>query len=125
MPGRPSNLEMIHLIASVITALLKLLFYGFQGMRQDRRREWWEPIPEQLRNIVPERESIYLQPRQRPIAIVSGSRYDHLGKGTQCQVCGEELGQDLVACRSCATLHHRDCWDYNRGCSTYGCRPAA
>ena len=45
-----------------------------------------------------------------------------LGKGTRCLVCGDSLESDLVSCTACATLHHQDCWDYARGCSTYGCR---
>ena len=38
-----------------------------------------------------------------------------------CQVCGEALKGGLVACPACATLCHESCWDYARGCSTYGC----
>ena len=40
----------------------------------------------------------------------------------RCLVCGEGLLTDLVYCRRCKTPHHRDCWDYSGGCSTYGCR---
>lgn len=40
----------------------------------------------------------------------------------RCLVCGEGLVIDLVYCRRCKTPHHRDCWDYSGGCSTYGCR---
>jgi len=39
----------------------------------------------------------------------------------QCQVCGEPLKQDLVYCQACRTPHHRECWDYFGGCSTYAC----
>ena len=39
----------------------------------------------------------------------------------QCQVCGAELTGDLVYCASCDTPHHRDCWQYFGGCSTYAC----
>jgi hypothetical protein len=38
-----------------------------------------------------------------------------------CTVCGESLNDDLVACRGCRTLHHRECWQYFGGCATYGC----
>lgn len=38
-----------------------------------------------------------------------------------CPVCGEEITGRHVACSLCATPHHRDCWDYNGRCSTYGC----
>ncbi len=40
----------------------------------------------------------------------------------RCLVCGEGLTIDLVYCRRCKTPHHRECWDYSGGCSTYGCR---
>lgn len=40
----------------------------------------------------------------------------------RCLVCGEGLMQDLVYCRRCKTPHHRECWEYSGGCSTYGCR---
>lgn len=38
-----------------------------------------------------------------------------------CQICGERLSGDLVRCPSCRTPHHRDCWEYFGGCSTYAC----
>jgi len=28
----------------------------------------------------------------------------------------------LVLCRDCAAPHHRRCWNFNKGCSTYACR---
>jgi hypothetical protein len=40
----------------------------------------------------------------------------------ECQVCGEGIAGDAVFCRSCQTPHHKDCWEYNGVCSTYGCR---
>lgn len=39
-----------------------------------------------------------------------------------CQICGEEIVEDLVFCRRCKTPHHLECWQYNGACSTYGCR---
>jgi RING finger family protein len=39
----------------------------------------------------------------------------------RCMVCGEALASQVVYCRSCKTPHHRDCWSYGGGCSTYGC----
>ena len=39
-----------------------------------------------------------------------------------CMVCGEALVQDVVYCRRCQTPHHRECWSFCGGCSTYGCR---
>lgn len=44
-----------------------------------------------------------------------------LVRPARCQVCGEALEGDLVACRDCETLHHRSCWRYNKGCAVYGC----
>ncbi|MBI3890294.1 MAG: hypothetical protein HY303_02040 [Candidatus Wallbacteria bacterium] len=39
-----------------------------------------------------------------------------------CRVCGDELGTEaVVACRSCGTPHHKDCWDFTNLCSVYGC----
>jgi len=42
--------------------------------------------------------------------------------GAMCQVCGEEINEQMVFCRSCKTPHHHDCWSYMGSCSTYGCR---
>lgn len=39
-----------------------------------------------------------------------------------CKVCGEDLDREIVCCRRCKTPHHRECWEYNGGCSTYACR---
>lgn len=44
-----------------------------------------------------------------------------VGKEGHCQVCGESLTRNVVSCDRCATLHHQECWDYIRGCSTYAC----
>jgi len=38
-----------------------------------------------------------------------------------CCVCCEALTQEVVFCVRCKTPHHRDCWEYSGGCSTYGC----
>jgi hypothetical protein len=38
-----------------------------------------------------------------------------------CQICGEEITDEMVVCTSCRTPHHRDCWRYYGACSTYGC----
>ncbi|MEZ6112235.1 MAG: RING finger protein [Pirellulaceae bacterium] len=40
----------------------------------------------------------------------------------KCQVCGEDVVDDMVICRRCKTPHHRDCWLYFGSCSTYGCQ---
>ena len=38
-----------------------------------------------------------------------------------CQICGDQITEDAVFCRSCKTPHHKDCWEYYGECSTYGC----
>jgi hypothetical protein len=38
-----------------------------------------------------------------------------------CGVCGTELGYRTVTCAACDTPHHRECWEYNAGCSVYAC----
>lgn len=42
--------------------------------------------------------------------------------GSICQICGEEIMDQVVFCRRCQTPHHLDCWHYYGACSTYGCR---
>jgi len=50
-----------------------------------------------------------------------GEVREHGAVESQCQVCGEPLVADLVYCPGCRTPHHRECWDYFGGCSTYAC----
>jgi hypothetical protein len=39
-----------------------------------------------------------------------------------CPLCGEPLaGETLYSCPGCMTPHHRECWQTNRGCTTFGC----
>ncbi len=38
-----------------------------------------------------------------------------------CQVCGDPVETDRVLCKRCRTPHHRECWEYLGGCSTFGC----
>ena len=40
-----------------------------------------------------------------------------------CEVCGKPFDADtaIVRCDTCKTLHHLDCWQYNRGCAVYAC----
>jgi hypothetical protein len=38
-----------------------------------------------------------------------------------CCVCCEQLADGVVFCVRCKTPHHRECWEYSGGCSTYGC----
>lgn len=53
---------------------------------------------------------------------VPGSGKNPAAGGPACRVCGEPLaGQAAVACCACGTMHHDQCWRFNRGCSVYGC----
>lgn len=42
-----------------------------------------------------------------------------------CQVCGQSLDGIVVACNSCDSLHHEDCWTYAGRCATFGCGSTA
>ena len=38
-----------------------------------------------------------------------------------CQICGDAMEGDTLLCPECRTPHHRECWAYFGGCSTFGC----
>lgn len=40
----------------------------------------------------------------------------------RCNICGEEILDQMVVCRRCRTPHHEDCWHYTGSCSVFGCR---
>lgn len=42
--------------------------------------------------------------------------------GSVCPVCGHPVTDALLACPSCRTPHHRECWGYFGGCAIFGCR---
>ncbi len=46
--------------------------------------------------------------------------------GLGCPHCGTEvgLGEAVVVCRSCGTVHHEPCWEAHDGCGSYQCAPA-
>jgi hypothetical protein len=48
------------------------------------------------------------------------------GDALTCPYCRTaiESGTRTVVCPACELVHHADCWEENRGCSTYGCRMA-
>jgi hypothetical protein len=52
-----------------------------------------------------------------------GVLWDEAGPrpGARCPVCGSSLGSALLHCGKCRTPHHRECWEYAGGCSTYAC----
>ena len=39
-------------------------------------------------------------------------------------VCRTACESDAIQCANCLAPHHRECWDYNGGCGTYGCPSA-
>ena len=38
-----------------------------------------------------------------------------------CPVCGAGVAGQKVLCKRCRTPHHRECWEYARGCSMFAC----
>ena len=48
---------------------------------------------------------------------------EYLPITVRCPVCGNDIlpGTGKI-CELCATPHHQECWDYNFGCATFGCR---
>lgn len=43
--------------------------------------------------------------------------------GKVCPFCKTPFkdGDNIKVCNACATPHHQECWDENKGCSTFGC----
>lgn len=52
---------------------------------------------------------------------VSIIRVKASGVPARCPVCASGLMMLNMQCIACETLHHADCWEYNRGCGRYGC----
>ena len=40
---------------------------------------------------------------------------------SNCPVCAAAVVDGRVTCRRCRTPHHRECWEYARGCSMFAC----
>jgi len=40
-----------------------------------------------------------------------------------CPYCQSKIKQEseIIYCNICGTPHHKECWDENNGCTTYGC----
>lgn len=55
-------------------------------------------------------------------ALGTNERADTVGK--TCPFCQSPLktGAEVVCCTQCSIPHHRECWEANGGCTTYGCR---
>ncbi len=51
-----------------------------------------------------------------------GRTYDFI-KNKTCPYCQSKLkqGADFIVCSNCGTPHHKECWNENLGCTTYGC----
>ncbi len=47
--------------------------------------------------------------------------------GKTCPFCQFPIkqGSNSVVCAECCSPHHRECWQENTGCTTYGCRGIA
>lgn len=43
--------------------------------------------------------------------------------GRTCPLCQYPIkpGEPIITCEGCGVPHHRGCWEYNGGCTTYGC----
>lgn len=56
------------------------------------------------------------------IEFMDSSQEAQLIESPICQICGEEIANEMIFCRRCRTPHHLDCWQYTGRCSVYGCR---
>lgn len=45
-------------------------------------------------------------------------------KNKTCPYCQTKIkdGVEYTICAECGTPHHRECWNENRGCTTFGCK---
>ena len=52
----------------------------------------------------------------------SQNKYEFI-KNKTCPYCQSKLkqGADFTVCSHCGTPHHKECWNENLGCTTYGC----
>ncbi|MBK8550872.1 MAG: DUF4440 domain-containing protein [Ignavibacteria bacterium] len=50
------------------------------------------------------------------------TKYDFI-KNKTCPYCQSKIkqGADFIVCSNCGTPHHKECWNENLGCTTYGC----
>lgn len=97
------------LLFLLLILLPLVLLDGISGSPQEPRPPTPPPGPETD------------SPRSQFVGSAFAARTGH---PSECQVCGASLETDVVSCPNCATLHHEECWAYNRGCSTYGCTRA-
>lgn len=47
-----------------------------------------------------------------------------LSETLTCPYCQSNIKQEseIIYCNFCGTPHHKECWDENTGCTSYGCR---
>jgi ketosteroid isomerase-like protein/ribosomal protein L24E len=47
----------------------------------------------------------------------------NIQKQRTCPYCQTKIksGADIITCRECGTTHHKECWEENNGCTTFGC----
>ena len=59
-------------------------------------------------------------------APAAGASGGATGGGLLCPICQAPTvaGDETTACPECKTVHHRECWEYNKGCGLYGCARA-
>ncbi len=52
----------------------------------------------------------------------SGYKSDFI-KNKTCPYCQSKIkqGADFIVCSYCGSPHHKECWEENTGCTTYGC----
>jgi hypothetical protein len=41
-----------------------------------------------------------------------------------CPYCQTNIknSADVITCPSCKNVHHKECWEENKGCTTFGCK---
>jgi hypothetical protein len=88
------------------------------------RKKWSSTRPADVEQFVELALALY---DQAQLTRTTGIEFKEEGsiqaiENAQCRVCGDVMDSDIVYCRRCKTPHHRECWEYNGACSTYGCR---
>lgn len=88
------------------------------------RRKWTSKLPADLETFVELALGLVEQAQMTRTSGIDFVDDGHVKvvEDARCPICGEGLLTDLVYCRRCKTPHHRECWEYSGGCSTYGCR---
>lgn len=57
------------------------------------------------------------------IIITEDDLYDEEPEDFECPYDGAPgILADAVVCTECSTPHHKECWEENGGCTTFGCQ---